>query len=205
MQTRRKARQQESADSAALLPHLPSAVQTHILDMLVARYPEPDPEDYAMLQPHRSSLGWLLSLRKVCSTWDHHLQQHTTLARRVRLENMRNLSLLHWYAYYIVSREKSKQQRIKQVPRSMCLRFSDGSSTHLDIPRGGIAGIAKQYGQQQTAGLPKHALVLVSDSSSISSAALLELLSDIDTLDKQHATPVLLQIRRHNNNNNNNS
>lgn len=197
MQTRRKARQQESADAAALLPHLPSAVQTHILDMLVSRYTEPDPEEYAVLRPHRSSLGWLLSLRKVCSTWDHHLQQHTTLARRIRLEKLRNLSLLHWYAYYMVCRDKSKKQRIKQVPRSICLSFSDGSSTSLDIPRGGIAGVAKQYGHQETQGLPTHGLVLVIDSHSISTAAVLELLADIDTLDKQHATPILLQIRRH--------
>jgi hypothetical protein len=195
MQTRRKARQQDSADAAALLPHLPLAVQTHILDMLVARYPEPDPEEYVVLRPHRSSLGWLLSLRRVCSAWDHHLQQQNTLARRVRLEKLRNLSLLHFFAYYIMS-DKSKQQRIKQVPRSICLRFSDHSSTDLDIPRGGIAGLAKQYGQQQTEGLPTHALVLVADSHGISSAALLELLTDMDTLDKRHTAPILLQIRR---------
>lgn len=201
MQTRHKARQQTTADAAALLPHLPTAVQTLILDQLVAFFPEPDPEEYAVLRPHRTSLCWLLSLRMVCGAWDQHLQQQTTLARRIRLERLRNLSHCHFYAYYITCADESKQWRIKQVPRSLRLRFSDGSSTIFDVPRGGIAGAVKQYGQQQTEqtdGLPKNALVIVTNSQKISCSALLELLTDMDALDKQHAAPLLLQIQRHN-------
>jgi hypothetical protein len=202
MQTRRRAQQQEFATAASLLPHLPTAVQLFILDKAVATFPAPDSEDYAAVYPYKSSLGWLLSLRKVCSAWDEHLQQQAVLRRRIRLEKLRNLSLLHDYAYYITTINLSKQTRIKRVPRSICLSFADSSSSTLDVPKGGVAGANKPDRRRgtsgssaATSGLPTHALMLLCWSADISTSALLELLADLDALDKQHAAPIILQVR----------
>lgn len=194
MQTRRsRARQQQQKDCAAL-PHLPLPLQLAILDQAVAAFPVPD-ADYTSLWPYRSSLDWLLSLHTVCGAWARHCQQQPTLLRRLRLERLHDLSLLHDFAYYITSSSKSKQARIKGVPRSISLPFAGGSSVTLDVPRGGVAGAAKQGNAASSSGLPTHALMLVVCSRKISSAALLELLADLDTLDKHHAAPVILRVR----------
>jgi hypothetical protein len=194
MQTRRSraAQQQQQQHNCAV--DLPLPIQLAILDHVVASFPVPD-ADYTSLWPYRSSLDWLLSLHTVCSAWSRHLHQQPTLLRRLRLERLHDLSLLHDFAYYITSSSKSKQARIKGVPRSISLPFADGSSITLDVPRGGVAGAAKQQRHAASSGLPTHALMLVVWSHQVSSTALLELLADLDTLDKQHAAPMILQVR----------
>lgn len=194
MQTRRSKAQQQQQQDCASLPHLALPLQLAILDQAVAAFPVPD-ADYTSLWPYRSSLDWLLSLHTVCTSWSQHCQQQPTLLRRLRLERLHDLSLLHDFAYYITSSSKSKQARIKGVPRRISLPFADGSSVTLDVPRGGVAGAAKQRHAASSSVLPTHALMLVTWSHSISSAALLELLADLDTLDKHHAAPMILQVR----------
>lgn len=202
MQTRRRAQQQEYAATEAQLPHLPTAVQLLILNKAVETFPYPD-ADYTAAYLYKSSLGWLLSLRRVCRAWDQHLQQQAVLRRRIRLEKLHNLSLLHDNAYYITSSSTSKQTRIKRIPRTICLSFSDSSSTTLDVPKGGVAGSAKPDKRRRIthvstamSGLPTHALMVMCWSRDVSTAALLELLADLDQLDKHHAAPIILQVCR---------
>jgi len=200
MQTRRKAQQQ--AATAVELPQLPIAVQTAILDLVVALYPVPDADEYA-LWPYRSSIGWLLTLRRVSSSWNQHLQQHPMVRRRIRLERLRNLSLVHDYAYYMTS-SVPKQQRIKKVPRSLCLQFADGSSTQFAVPKGGVVGAGQQRTKRQQSGLaaaavsmpglPSHALMIVACCHALTSAALSEVLADLSTLDRNHAAPIVMQV-----------
>lgn len=198
MQTRRKAQQQ--AATAVELPQLPIAVQTAILDLVVALYPVPDVDEYE-LWPYRSSIGWLLTLRRVSSSWNQHLQQHPMVRRRIRLERLRNLSLVHDYAYFVTSRDVPKHQRIKQVPRSLCLQFADGSSTTFAVPKGGVVGAGNKRLQSGLAaaamsmpGLPTHALVIIACCHTLTSAALSEMLADLSTLDRNHAAPIVMQV-----------
>lgn len=193
MQTRRSRAQQQQQQDCTALSHLPLPLQLAILDQAVAAFPVPD-ADYTSLWPYRSSLDWLLSLHTVCTAWARHCQQQPTLLRRLRLERLHDLSLLQDFAYYITSSSKSKQARIKGVPRRISLPFADGSSVTLEVPRGGVAGAVKQRHAASSSGLPTHALMLATWSHRISSAALLELLEDIDTLDKHHAAPMILQV-----------
>lgn len=211
MQTRARRQQQQflpTAATAAALPHLPLSAQQLILDKVCAAFPLPDQQEYT-LYPFRSSCAWLLNLQRVCSTWRDILQRQPVMKRRVRLERLCHLWSLHHYAYYIVSKDKSKQQRIKQVPRSICLQFADGSSTTFDVPKGGAAGAAKQQkrarrggGQHggsssiDVTGLPTHGLLLWCSSQQITPAALVELLRDVDALDSQQAAPILVQVVR---------
>jgi hypothetical protein len=181
-------------------------VQLGILDKVAAAFPAPD-SDYTALWPFRSSLGWLLSLHRVCTCWQKHLQTQPTLLRRIRLEKLHNLSLLHDYAYYITSNSKSKQQQIQKVPGSLQLQFPDNSTTTFDIPKGGVSGAMQPQKKQRrthgdstalaaaVSGLPTHALLLIAPSAHITTPALLELLSDLDTLDKHHAAPMILHVQ----------
>jgi hypothetical protein len=211
MQTRRRAQlQQQQTSTAGSLPHLPLSVQLGILDKVVAAFAAPD-SDYTALWPFRSSLGWLLSLQRVCTCWQKHLQTQPILLRRVRLEKLHNLSLLHDYAYYITSSSKSKQQRIQKVPGSLQLQFADNSTTTFDIPKGGVSGAMQPHQKQRrthgdstalasaVSGLPTHALLLIASSAHITTPALLELLSDLDTLDKHHAAPMILHVQNSSN------
>jgi hypothetical protein len=130
-------------------------VQCIIVDQLVAAHLEPEPDGQAVdaaLYPHTTSLAWLLSLRLVCSEWAQHLWHQRLLLRRLRLEQLLQLSLLHDYAQLMVgSGTTSKQQRLQRVPHSVTLRFGGGSGSGsggtrtvtLGVPEGGTSSKAR--------------------------------------------------------------
>lgn len=156
MRTRTAARAVRCQHGAFVCPvHLPAAVQCIIVDQLVAAHLEPEPDGQAVdaaLYPHTTSLAWLLSLRLVCSEWAQHLWHQRLLLRRLRLEQLLQLSLLHDYAQLMVgSGTTSKQQRLQRVPHSVTLRFGGGSGSGsggtrtvtLGVPEGGTSSKAR--------------------------------------------------------------
>jgi hypothetical protein len=121
---------------------------------------------------------------------NHHTQQHATVAARSRLESLRNLSLLHVYAHFIVTARTYKVKRCnRKVPKKLTLNFTDVDSSHCNftVPK----GLDKA---EQTGGLPSHTLMLVACYDQITLPALRQLLADLDCLDQQHAAPMVLKL-----------
>ncbi|WIA08211.1 hypothetical protein OEZ85_007660 [Tetradesmus obliquus] len=189
MQTRTRSKAAALSDTSSTLPPLPEPVQMSILEHLLASYPEPDAADY-ILYPFKSTLGWLLSLRLVNKQWSHTIQQHATVAARCRLEALRNLSLLHVYAHFIVTARTYKvKRRNRKVPRKITLNFTDidGSSCEFTVPR----ALSKA---ESSGGLPSHTLMLVACYNALTLPALQQLLADLDCLDQQHAAPMVIKL-----------
>lgn len=115
------------------------------------------------------------------------MQQHPVLTARCRLEVLRNLSLLHDYAHYIVTNRRSKKKRIKAVPRKITLRFEDDSSSCFGVPK----GLNKA---EQAGGLPSNTLMLVAAYNQVTPAAFKQLLADLDCLDQRHTAPMVLKV-----------
>lgn len=184
MQTRTRARSSATADPN--LPSIPAAVQLIILDLIAAAHPEPDRVEYT-IWPYKSTLAWLLSLRLVCKQWDQHIMQHPSCIRRCRLEALRNLSLQHDYAHYIVTTRCTKRERVKAVPRKVALRFEDSSSTTIAVPKSLTAA-------EKIGGLPSNTLMLVSAFHQLTVTAFQQLLADIDCLDQHHSAPMVLKV-----------
>jgi hypothetical protein len=119
-----------------------------------------------------------------------HIQQHATVAARSRLESLRNLSLLHVYAHFIVTARTYKvKRRNRKVPKKLTLNFADvdSSACNLTVPK----GLNKA---EQSGGLPSHTLMLVASYDQITLPALQQLLVDLDCLDQQHAAPMVLKL-----------
>ncbi|WIA28282.1 hypothetical protein OEZ86_010835 [Tetradesmus obliquus] len=189
MQTRTRSKAAALSDTSSTLSPLPEPVQMLIVEHLLASYPEPDAADY-ILYPFKSTLGWLLSLRLVNKQWSHTIQQHATVAARCRLEALRNLSLLHVYAHFIVTARTYKvKRRNRKVPRRITLNFTDidGSSCEFTVPR----ALSKA---ESSGGLPSHTLMLVTCYNAVTLPALQQLLADLDCLDQQHAAPMVLKL-----------
>jgi hypothetical protein len=119
-----------------------------------------------------------------------HIHQHATVAARSRLESLRNLSLLHVYAHFIVTARTYKvKRRNRKVPKKLTLNFADvdSSACNFIVPK----GLNKA---EQSGGLPSHTLMLVACYDQITLLALQQLLVDLDCLDQQHAAPMVLKL-----------
>lgn len=184
MQTRTRARL--SAVSCSDLPTIPGAVQLRIMDHIACSYPEPDRIEYS-LWPYKSTLAWLLSLRLVCKQWNQYMQQLPTCIRRCRLEALRNLSLQHDYAHYIVTARCSKRERVNAVPRKLTLRFEDDSCSTVAVPRSLTQA-------ERTGGLPTNTLMIAIPFDQLSVSAFKQLLADVNCLDQHHSAPMVLKV-----------
>jgi hypothetical protein len=112
------------------------------------------------------------------------------VAARCRLESLRNLSLLHVYAHFIVTARTYKvKRRNRKVPKKITLNFTDidGSSANFTVPR----ALNKT---ESSGGLPSHTLMLVACYDQVTLPALQQLLIDLDCLDQQHAAPMVLKL-----------
>eukprot|EP00775_Hariotina_reticulata_P011743 gene11743-11888_t len=187
MNTRSKARNAAETQQL-LLPSVPELVQSVVLDTLLAHYSEPDADEYS-LWPYRSTLGWLLSLKRVCKQWLCHISCNQHFLTRSRLEKLRNLSLMHDFAHHIVtfSQRKTRKERMKAIPKTVTLKFGDGTTTSFTVPK-------QLTKAEQQGGLPNSTLMLVTGHDQISEDAFQELLSDLDCLDQHHTASMVLKV-----------